>query len=54
MNLQNSITASQGRVKMEAFVIIPQLDTHAAARMITLGTTANVSIIAIMHIYIYF
>ncbi len=35
---------------MEAFAIIPQLDTHAAARMITLVTTAIVSIIAIMYI----
>ena len=50
MSLQNLITASQVRVKMEAFAIIPQLDTRAAARMITLGTTAIVSIIAIMNI----
>ena len=50
MSLQNLITASQVRVKMEAFAIIPQLDTHAAARMITLVTTAIVSIIAIMYI----
>ena len=28
---------------MEAFAIIPQLDTHAAAKLITLGTTAIVS-----------
>ena len=33
---------------MEAFVIIPQLDPHAAARMITLGRTAIVNIIAII------
>ena len=41
MNLQNRITASQVRVKMEAIAIIPQVDTHAAARMITLGTRTN-------------
>ena len=52
--LQNRITVYQGRVKMEAFVIIPQLDTHAAARMITLGTTAIVSIILLCtYKYIY-
>ena len=51
MNLQNRITASQVRVKMEAFAIIPQLDTHATARMITLGTTAIVRIIAFMYIF---
>ena len=50
MNLQNGITASQIRVKMEAFAIIPQLGTHVAARMITLGTTAIVSIITTMYI----
>ena len=50
MILLNAITASQVRVKMEAFAIIPQLDTHAAARMITLGTTATVRLIAIMYI----
>ena len=50
MILQNRITARQVRVKMEAFAIIPQLDTHAAARMITLGTTAIVSIIVVMYI----
>ena len=44
MILQIRISASQGRVKTGAFAIIPQLDTHAAARMITLGTTAIVSI----------
>ena len=54
MNLQNIITASQGRVKMVVIAMIPQLDTHACARMITLGTTANVSIIAIMYICLYF
>ena len=52
MVLQNRITASQVHVKMEAFAIIPQLDTYAAARMITLGTTAIVSIIAIMYFFI--
>ena len=45
MILQSRITANQGRVKMEAFAIIPQMDTHAAARIITLGTTAIVSIV---------
>ena len=50
MLLQNRITASQLRVKMEAFAIIQQLDTHAAARMATLGTIAIVNIIAIMFI----
>ena len=45
MILQNRITVCQGRVTMEAFAIIPQLDTHAAARVITLGTTAIVSCI---------
>ena len=35
---------------MEAIALILQLDTHAAARMITLGTTAIVNIIAIMYI----
>ena len=55
MILQKRITASQVRVKMEAFAIIPQLDTHAAARIIILGTTAIVSIIAIVYIVlIYF
>ena len=54
MILQNRITANQGRVKMEAIALIPQLDTHACARMITLGKTANVSIIAIMYICLYF
>ena len=51
--LQNGITASQVRVKMEAIAIIPKLDTHAAARMITLGTTAIVSVIASMYIVLY-
>ena len=48
MILQNRTTASQGRVKMAAIAKIPQVDTRAAARMITLGTTAIVSLIAIM------
>ena len=51
--LQNGITASQVRVKMEAIAIISKLDTHAAARMITLGTIAIVSLIAIMSIVLY-
>ena len=51
--LQNGITASQVRVKMEAIAIIPKLDTHAAARMITLATIAIVSLIAIMCIVLY-
>jgi len=50
MILQNRIIASQFHVKMEAFATIPQLDIHATARMITLGTTAIVSIIAVMYI----
>ena len=44
MILQKRITANQGRVKMEAIAKIPQADTRAAARMITLGTTAIVSL----------
>ena len=50
MILQNRITVCQGRLKMEAFAIIPQLDTPAAARVNTLETPANVSIIVIMYI----
>ena len=50
MILQKRITASQVRVKMEAVAIISQVDTHAAARMITLGTTAIVGLIATMYI----
>ena len=38
---------------MEAIALIPQLDTHAAARMITLGTTAIVSRISIMYIVLF-
>ena len=52
MILQKKITANQARVKMEAFAVIPQLGTHAAARIIILGTTAIVSIIAIVYIFI--
>ena len=48
IHLQKRITASLGRVKIEAFALILQLDTNAGAREITLGTTANVSIIVIM------
>ena len=46
------MTANQVRVKMEAFASIPQLDKHAAARMITLGSNCDseYSIIAIMYI----
>ena len=43
------ITASQGRVKMEEFAVIPEVDTYAAARLVTLGRTAKVNIIAIMY-----
>ena len=50
MILQNKITASPGRAKMEAIAKIPQVDTHAAARMVTLGITAIVSLIAITSI----
>ena len=40
---------------MEEIAIIPSKDSHAAARMITLGTTANVSIIVIKYtLSIYF
>ena len=39
------ITASHGRVKMEAFAMLSQVDTHVAARMIILGITAIVSIL---------
>ena len=38
---------------MEAIATIPQLDTHVAARMIILGTTAIVSIVAVMYIFKY-
>ena len=38
---------------MEAIALIPQVDTCAAARMITLGTTAIVSVIAFMYIVFY-
>ena len=51
--LQNGITASQVRVKMEAIAIIPKVVTRASARMITLGRTAIVSLIAIMCIVLY-
>ena len=34
---------------MEAFAKILQVDTHADARMVTLGITAIVSLIAIMY-----
>ena len=54
INLQKRITASLGHVKMEAFALIMQLDTNACARMITLGATANVSIIVIIYIYFNF
>ena len=45
------ITASQVRVKMEAFAIIPQLDTPAAARIISRGTTAIVSILFLLRTF---
>ena len=48
MILQNRITARQGRVKTEAIAVIPKVDTHAAARMITLGTTVIVSILVLV------
>ena len=48
MILQNRITASQGRVKMGAIALMPQVDTRAAARMVTLGTTAIVSILLLL------
>ena len=53
MILQKRITASQGRVKMEAFAEIPQVDIRAAARKITLATTAIVSLIFIMFVFKY-
>ena len=43
------ITANQGRVKMEEFAVIPEEDTHAGARLDTLGGTAIVNIIVIMY-----
>ena len=43
------ISASQGRVKMEEFAVIPVEDTFAAARQVSLGATAIVNIIAIMY-----
>jgi len=43
------IRASQCHVKMEEFADVPQEDTRAAARMITLETTAKVSIIVSMY-----
>ena len=43
--------ASQVRVKMTESATIPQVDTHAAAKQITLGTTANVSIIDIKYAF---
>ena len=52
--LQNEITASQVRVKMEAIALIPQVDTRAAARMITLGTTAIVSIVLLCKLIFIF
>ena len=54
MILQNRITANQGRVEMGAIAKIPQVDTHAPAGMVTLGTTAIVSLIATMYIQICF
>ena len=53
MILQKRITASQGRVKMEAFAETPQVDIRAGAIMITLGTTAIVSLIVIMFVLKY-
>ena len=49
MILQNRITASQGRVKMEEIAWIPEEDTHATARLDTLGRTACVNIITIIY-----
>ena len=49
--LQKRIIASQGRVKTGAIALTPKLDTHAAARMIILGTTAIVSIISITFMF---
>ena len=43
------IIANQGRVRMEEIAVIPEEDTHAAARLDTLGGTAIVNIIAIMY-----
>ena len=48
--LQNRITASQDRVKMEAFAIIPPLDIHTAAIIIILGTTAIVNVVVVIYI----
>ena len=52
MILQNRIIASLCRVKMEALAKIPQVDTHAAARMIILGTTAIVSLTCFKYVLI--
>ena len=47
MILQNVISASQRRVKMQEFAEIPPADTRVDARMIILGRTVMVSIIVI-------
>ena len=43
------ITASQSCVKLDEIVMTPEEDTHAAARLVTLGGTAKVNIIALMY-----
>ena len=49
LTLQNVITASQGRVRMEEIALEAEKDTHAAARLDMLGGTAVVNNIAIMY-----
>ena len=45
------ITANLGLVKMAEIAVIPEVDTHAAARLVTLGATVTVNIIAIMYTF---
>ena len=45
------ITASLGLVKMEEIAALPEKDTHAAARLVTLGPTVIVNSIAITYTF---
>ena len=47
--LQIVTIATQAHVKMEEFAVIRQVDTRAAARVVTLETTALVSNIVKMY-----
>jgi len=47
LTLQHVITASQSHVTMEEIALIPEVVTYASARLVTLGRTATVNIIAI-------